>query len=71
MQIENVLKFIIFSLNVIYVFNSADEKQIMSEIQFDVIMTSLPFEVKLYIDSSPRAKEYHFATTIQNFGKIP
>ena len=31
-------------------------------------MTSLLVEVLLYIESSP---EYHFATSIQNFVKIP
>ena len=35
-----------FSFNVIYVFNSAAEQQMMmKEVQFDVIMTSLPFGV--------------------------
>ena len=34
-------------------------------------MMSLPVEVWLYIESFPRAKEYQFATTRQNFGKIP
>ena len=42
-----ILRLIIFSLNAIYVFNSADKKE------YDIIMTSLPVEVLLCIESFP------------------
>ena len=45
-----------FSLNVIYVFNSAEENKIMTLIQFDVIVTSLPVEVLLFIESCPERR---------------
>ena len=47
------MKLFIFFLNAIYVFNSADEKERRSKIQFDVITTSLPVEVLLYFKSFP------------------
>ena len=47
---------IFFFLNVIYVFNSADENKIMTLIQCDVIVTSLPVEVLLFIESSPEQR---------------
>ena len=47
------------------------KKQMISQIQFDVIMMSLPIVVLLYIESSPTAKEHHFTTNIQNFENIP
>ena len=65
-----ILKPIIFSLNFVYVFNSADEKEIMPKIQFDVIMTSLPVEVLLYVESFPEQRKIIFQH-IQYFGKIP
>ena len=53
---KNVLKVIIFSLNVIYVLNSADENKIMTYVESDVILTSLAVEVQLYIESSPEQR---------------
>ena len=54
---KNIQKLIIFSLNVIYVLNSADENKIMTKVQSDVILTSLAVEVQLYIESSPEQRK--------------
>ena len=51
MQIREHPKAIYFLSKCHLCFNSADEKEIRSYIQFDVITTSLPVEVLLYIKS--------------------
>ena len=45
------MKLLIFPLNA-NVFSTVRMKTIISKVQFDVIITSLPVEVLLYIDSS-------------------